>query len=54
MSTVPSLSFCIPCLSFPSCEDPKTVILPLLPNFLLAIFAKFSTDAVNKEPGFPT
>ena len=52
--TVPNFSFCIPCLSFPSCEEPNTVTLPLLPNLLLASLAKWSTEAENREPGLPT
>ena len=52
--TVPSFNFCIPCLSLPNCEDPNTVTLPLLPNLLLANFAKWSTEAENKDPGLPT
>ena len=38
--TVPNFSFCIPCLSFPSCEEPKTVTFPLLPNLSFASLAK--------------
>ena len=54
MLTVPNFSFCIPCLSLPSCEEPKTVTFPLLPNLSFASLAKWSTDAENKDPGFPT
>ena len=54
MFTVPNFSFCIPCLSLPSCEEPNTLTLPLLPNLSFASLAKWSTDAENNEPGLPT